>query len=374
MRQIFFLMVITIIIISCKEKTIDVKLIEHEKFSTKINGNQVELFTLKNNHGITTQITNYGGRVVSLWVPDKNGNFEDIVLGYETIEGYLESNEIYFGALIGRYGNRVAKGEFTLKDSTYVLATNNDTNHLHGGNKGFNNVVWNAQQISNSELELTYLSKDGEEGYPGNLDVKVIYKLTDNNELKISYTATTDKATPINLTHHSFFNLHGAGKGSINDHLLQINASHYTPILEGLIPTGEVVKVKNTPFDFTKPTKIGKHVNDNTEQIKNGFGYDHNFVLDGLGLKMAAKIEDPVSGRIMEVITDEPGLQFYGGNFLNGKDIGKGNLPYKYRTAFCLETQHFPDSPNQANFPSTILNVEETYTSTCIYKFNIKNQ
>ncbi len=350
------------------------KLINRQNFERVIDSKQIDLFILKNKNNLTTQITNYGGRVVSLWTPDKDGNFEDIVLGYETLDDYLHSNEIYFGALIGRYGNRISKGKFTLNNSTYTLATNNDLNHLHGGKKGFNNVVWDAHQISDSELELKYLSKNGEEGYPGNLNVTVVYKLTDTNELEITYKATTDKSTHINLTHHSFFNLHGAGKGSINDHILQINAKHYTPIIAGIIPTGSIDKVKNTPFDFTKPTPIGKHVNTDNQQIKYGFGYDHNFLLDGSGLKVAAIVEEPLSGRVMEVVTDEPGLQFYGGNFLNGKDIGKGSLPYKYREAFCLETQHFPDSPNQVNFPSTILSPGEMYNSTCIYKFKIRNQ
>jgi aldose 1-epimerase len=258
-----------------------------------------------------------------------------------------------------------------LNDSTYILATNNDDNHLHGGKKGFNNAVWDAHQISDSELELKYLSKDGEEGYPGNLDVTVVYKITDNNEIEINYFASTDKATPVNLTHHSFFNLHGAGKGSINDYILQINATHYTPIMKGLIPIGNIESVKNTPFDFTEPTPIGNHVNDDDQQIKYGFGYDHNFVLNDSGLKIAALIIEPTSVRKMEVITNEPGFQFYGGNFLNGKDIGKEGLLYKYRTAFCLETQHFPDSPNQEHFPSTILKQGEIYESSCIYKFSI---
>ena len=294
-------------------------------------------------------------------------------MGYDTLEGYLQSNEIYFGALIGRYGNRIAKGKFSLNDSTYNLATNNQDNHLHGGKKGFHNVVWDAKQISDSALELKYLSKDGEEGYPGNLYVTVVYKLTDHNELEINYTASTDRATPINLTHHSFFNLNGAGKGKINDHILQINASHYTPIIGGLIPTGSIETVNNTPFDFRAPTPIAKHLNDENQQLKYGFGYDHNFVLDGSGLKVAAVIVESNSGRKMKVITNEPGLQFYGGNFLDEKDIGKGKNSYGYRSAFCLETQHFPDSPNQSNFPSTILNIYNQYTSICIYKFEVKN-
>lgn len=373
MTKIYIILIIATLSSSCKEKQTDLKLINAQHFESVIDGKQVHLFTLKNKNNLVTQITNYGGRVVSLWVPDRNGNFEDIVLGYETLEGYLQSHEIYFGALIGRYGNRIANGKFTLNDSTYTLATNNGDHHLHGGKTGFNNVVWDARQISDSELELKYRSKDGEEGYPGNLDVTVTYTLTDNNALEINYSATTDKATPVNLTHHSFFNLHGAGKGSINDHLLQINASQYTPIIAGLIPTGNIEDVKDTPFDFTAPTPIGNHVNDTDEQLTYGFGYDHNFVLDGSGLKVAAVITDPVSGRTMEVVTDEPGLQFYGGNFLDGNDIGKGGLPYNYRTAFCLETQHFPDSPNQEQFPSTILNTGQHYTSTCVYKFSVQN-
>lgn len=371
MNKYFIILLSLFLTISCSKKPVEIKLIPKENFQKTINHKQVDLFTLTNKNGLVSQITNYGGRVVNLWVPDKDGNMADIVLGYERIDGYLQAEEIYFGALIGRFGNRIAEGKFVLNDSTYVLVTNNGANHLHGGNKGFNNVVWEANQISESELELTYLSKDGEEGYPGNLNVKVIYKLTDTNELKITYDATTDQATPVNLTHHSFFNLHGAGIGTINDHILQINASNYTPIAEGLIPTGELAPVKNTPFDFRNPTAIGDRVSEDNQQLKNGFGYDHNFALDGSGLRVVAKVEEPVSGRVMEVSTDEPGLQLYGGNFLNGKGVGKGNLSYNYRAAFCLETQHFPDSPNQTNFSSTILLPEETYTSTCIYKFSV---
>ena len=351
---------------SCAKKSVEIQLIPEQNFEKTIDNKQVGLFTLKNKNGIVTQITNYGGRVVNLWVPDKDGNMGDIVLGYESIDGYLKAKEIYFGALIGRYGNRIANGKFTLNDSTYVLATNNGANHLHGGNKGFNDVVWDANQVSDSELALSYLSIDGEEGYPGNLDIKVTYKLNDNNELKISYAATTDKATPVNLTHHSFFNLHGAGIGTINDHILQINASNYTPVSEGLIPTGEIATVNNTPFDFRNPTLIGERVNEDNQQLKNGFGYDHNFSLDGTGLRLAAKVVEPISGRVMEVITDEPGLQLYGGNFLSGKGVGKGNLSYNYRAAFCLETQHFPDSPNQPNFPSVILQPGEEYSEETV--------
>lgn len=357
-------------ILSCQEKPSQIKLIEDKNFENVINGKQTNLFTLKNSKGMVCQITNYGGRIVNLWVPDKDGVYDDVVLGYETLGEYVEKGR-YYGALIGRYGNRIAAGKFHLDNMEYVLETNNGPNHLHGGNIGYNHVVWDARQISNSELALSYLSVDGEEGYPGNLNIKVTYLLTEDNSLKISYSATTDQATPVNLTSHSFFNLNGAGKGSINDHILQINASNFTPVVEGLIPTGEIAPVRNTPFDFTIPTAIGARIDQESEQFVFGLGYDHNFVLDGDGLRVAAKVEEPTSGRVMEVLTDEPGLQFYGGNFLNGEDIGKGNLSYEYREAFCLETQHFPDSPNHPNFPSTILTPGETYSSTCIYKFSI---
>lgn len=372
MSKIYVSIIIMVLSFSCSQKQSELKLIDKQNFTRVINNKKVELFTLKNKHGLTAQITNYGGRIVSFWVPDKNGNFDDIVLGYEALEQYLKPKGRYFGALIGRYANRIAKGRFTLNNSVYALTINNGANHLHGGKMGFHNVVWNANQLSDSELKLEYLSKDGEEGYSGNLNVTVIYKLTDSNELEINYTATTDKTTHINLSQHSFFNLCGAGKGSINDHLLQINASYYTPINEESIPTGKLEEVKNTPFDFTALKPIGKDIEAHNQQLKLGSGYDHNFVLDGTGLRVAAKVIEPKSGRIMEVITDEPGLQFYGGNFLGGKNSGKGNLPYEFRTAFCLETQHFPDSPNQISFPSTLLHPDEEYKSTCIYKFSIK--
>ena len=375
MKNLLILLTSLVILFSCTtNKKSEIVIFPESNFQKTLNSKEVKLFTLKNNSGIVTQITNYGGRVVTLWTPDKNGNFEDIVLGYETIDGYLNSNEIYFGALIGRYGNRIAKGKFTLNGKEYSVATNNGENHLHGGITGFNNVVWDAKQIDNQTLELTYLSKDMEEGYPGNLKTKVVYTLTDNNELKVEYWATTDAPTFVNLTHHSFFNLHGAGKGSINDHALYINANKYTPVDEGLIPTGELAKVEGTPMDFTNAIAIGERVDNDFEQLKFGLGYDHNWVLNTENniKQLAAKITEPTSGRSIEVYTNEPGMQFYGGNFLNGNDTGKYGLPYKHRTAFCLETQHFPDSPNHANFPSTLLNPGTEYHSICIYKF-LKN-
>jgi len=346
------------------------KLMNNKNFEKIVNGKQVNLYTLKNSSGTVAQITNFGGKIVSLWVPDRHGNFDDIVLGHPNIDDYLNSKEKYFGALIGRYGNRIANGKFSLDGQEFNLAKNNGDNQLHGGNKGFDSAVWDATPIDQQTLELKYVSKDMEEGYPGNLTVTVIYQLTDNNELKIEYWATTDAPT---LTHHSFFNLKGAGNGTINDHLLLINSAYYTPVREGLIPTGEIASVEDTPFDFQKLIAIGKRVDSENQQLIYGLGYDHNFALNQSleALNYAAKIIEPVSGRTMEVYTNEPGLQFYGGNFLDGSIAGKENKSYKFRTAFCLETQHFPDSPNNPNFPSTRLNPKEEYYSICIYKFSV---
>jgi aldose 1-epimerase len=351
----------------------DIKPLDKSGFDKTIEGNTVTLLGLTNNNGMLTEITNYGGRVVSLWVPGKDGKYTDIVLGYDSLDGYLSSNEGYYGAIIGRYANRIAKGVFNLNNVAYNLAINNGENHLHGGKNGFNNVVWEARLIDYSTLELSYNSIDGEEGYPGNLDIKVIYQLTNKNELKVEYWATTDKSTPVNLTHHSFFNLHGDGRGSINDHLLQINAESYTPVNQNLIPTGEIADVKGTPMDFRIAKTIGKDLDKESKQLEYGNGYDFNWVINQntKGLNFAAKVEDPASGRVMEVYTNEPGMQFYGCNFLNGSDIGKNNRAYRSQEAFCLETQHSPDSPNQANFPTTILNPGEKYHSICIYKFSL---
>ncbi len=346
---------------------------DKSKFEQRHNGRQVSLYTLENANGLLTEITNFGGKVVSLWVPDRHGKFEDVVLGCESLDAYLAAKEKYLGALVGRYGNRIAKGKFQLNGQTYTLVTNNNENHLHGGNTGYDAVVWEANQTDKQTLELRYTSIDMEEGYPGKLEITVVYQLTDANELKITYEASTDKPTHVNLTHHSFFNLKGAGNGSINDHLLQVNAAYYTPVDAGLIPTGVITSVENTPFDFQQATAIGDRIAEDHEQLKRGFGYDHNFVLNQSleGLNYAAKVIEPVSGRVMEVYTNEPGLQFYGGNFLNGSTVGKNGKAYDYRTAFCLETQHFPDSPNQPQFPSTLLRPGETYHSTCVYKFGI---
>ncbi|UII80376.1 aldose epimerase family protein [Flagellimonas sp. CMM7] len=376
MLRILISIVILTGIMCCKQKT-DLRqptLLDKTNFSKTLKGKEINLFTLKNSKGTITEITNFGGKVVSLWVADKVGNYDDIVLGYPDIDGFLTAKEKYFGALIGRYGNRIGAGKFTLDSLEYKLATNNGINHLHGGNIGYDAIIWDANQIDDQNLELYYLSKDMEEGYPGNLQIKVQYQLTNKNELKIEYWATTDAPTVVNLTHHSFFNFHGAGNGTINDHLLQINASRYTPIDDGLIPTGELASVEGTPFDFRKAIAIGALVNEENEQMTYGYGYDHNFVLDQSNeeLTLAARVKEPVSGRTMEVFTNEPGLQFYGGNFLDGSIIGKKNKTYNYRSAFCLETQHFPDSPNKPDFPSTRLDPGEEYYSVCIYKFLIE--
>lgn len=331
-------------------------------------------FKIENKNGLNAIIMDYGARVKELYVPDKNGVFNDIVTGYQVMEDYLGSNEKYFGATIGRYGNRIAKGKFELDGKIYDLALNNNENSLHGGVMGFHNVIWDAEPIGENAIKLTYDSPDMEEGFPGNLHVTVTYTLTDSDELKIEYVATTNKKTVINLTHHSFFNLLGDFTKTINNHILELNADAFTPVNETLIPTGRLQPVEGTPFDFRKPAVIGSRLENDDEQLKHGNGYDHNWVLnqqEGIGaLNFAARVKEPISGRVMEVFTNEPGIQFYGGNFLNGSDVGKGGVPYNFRTSFCLETQHFPDSPNQPQFPSVVLNPDEEYYSICIYKFS----
>lgn len=340
-------------------------------------GEEVDIYTLRNNNGVETQITNYGGIVVSLKVPDRNGDLGDVVLGFSDFEHYLK-NDPYFGAIIGRYGNRIAKGRFKLDGVEYKLAVNNGENHLHGGIRGFDKVVWAARELntrSGPALILTYVSKDGEEGYPGNLRVRVTYTLTHQNDLKIDYSATTDKATVINLTHHSYFNLLGEGNGDILNHQVRINANRFLPTDAGSIPTGELRRVIGTPFDFLKFTKIGERINLDYEQLKLGNGYDHTWVINGRPgvLRFAAAAYEPFTGRTMEVWTTEPGVQFYTGNFLDGSLTGKAGKPYPRRSGFCFETQHYPDSPNQPSFPSTTLRRGATYRSTTIYKFRFKS-
>jgi aldose 1-epimerase len=348
--------------------------ITKESFGKTAEGQDVDLYTLVNSRGVEAKITNYGGIVTSLKVPDRSGKLADIVLGFDNLDAYLKGHP-YFGAIIGRYGNRIAKGRFSLNGVEYKLAVNNGENHLHGGIKGFDKVVWSAKTrkfAKGAALELTYVSKDGEEGYPGNLSVKVVYTLTDANELRIDYSATTDKATVLNLTHHSYFNLAGQGNGDILNHRLLVNAARFTPTDAGSIPTGELRPVRRTPFDFTRSTAIGARINQDYEQLKLGKGYDHNFVLNGrMGiLRRAARVEEATTGRVMEVWTTEPGLQFYTGNYLDGTLTGKDGKVYQYRYGFCLETQHYPDSPNQPKFPTTVLRKGGRYQTTTIYRFS----
>ncbi len=353
-----------------------------KSFGQTENGTETTLYTLTNANGVKADITDYGGIVVRLMVPDRDGNMADVVLGYNTLAEYLRETP-YFGSIIGRVGNRIAKGKFDLDGKTYDLVTNNVPAdmpcHLHGGTVGFDKVVWEAEPFMKENtpgLKLHYLSKDGEEGYPGNLDVTVWYRLTEDNSLKIDYLATTDAATPVNLTNHSYFNLRGEGNGDILSHLVTLNATHYTPVNPGLIPTGEIAPVEGTPFDFTTPHPIGNRIDADNEQIRFGGGYDHNWVLDNQDgdLALAATAFEPVSGRVMEVWTTEPGVQFYCGNFLDGSLIGKSGRPYQRRTGFCLETQHYPDSVNQPNFPATILRPGEKYQSTTLFRFKTRNQ
>lgn len=344
-------------------------------FGKTAEGAPVDLYTLKNASGMEVAVATFGGRIVSLKAPGRNGQFTDVVLGFDNMEGYLGEHP-YFGALVGRYGNRIAKGQFKLDGKTYKLAINNGVNALHGGLKGFDKVVWTAREVPGGDpsVELTYVSKDGEEGYPGSLTEKVTYSLTAANELKIEYSATTDKDTVVNVTNHSYFNLAGQGHGDILSHVLQLNAAKFTPVDAGLIPTGELKNVEGTPFDFRQPTVIGSRINAEDEQIKRGGGYDHNFVVDGSAgtLRLAARVSEPTSGRVLEVSTTEPGVQFYTGNFLDGTVKGKGGVAYAKRTGFCLETQHFPDSPNHPDFPTTALKAGAEYNSTTVFKFSVQ--
>ena len=350
--------------------------IQKQPFGKTADGTAVELYTLTNANGVEAKIITYGGIVVSLRVPDRKGTLGDVVLGYDELEGYL-SNNPFFGALVGRYANRIAKGKFTLDGRTFSLIQNNGENHLHGGTRGFDKVVWEARPVQSKDgvgLRLTYLSKDGEEGYPGNLFVTVIYTLTGKDELKIVYSATTDKKTIVNLTQHSYFNLAGPGAGDILGHELMLNADRFTPIDKGSIPTGELRSVKGTPMDFTRPTPISAMINQNDEQITFGSGLDHNWVLNKKGreLSLAARVHEPTTGRVMEVYTTEPGIQFYTGNFLDGTIRGKGGKVYLRRSGFCLEAQHFPDSPNKPDFPSVVLTPGQKYSQTTVYKFLAK--
>ncbi len=343
-------------------------------FGVMPDGQRVSLYTLTNAQGAVAKITNYGGIVTELWMPDKDGALDDIVLGYDNLQAYLDRNP-FFGCIVGRYANRIGNAQFTLDGTTYSLTANSGDHHLHGGVTGFDKVLWEAKPVKSSDsvgLQLRYLSKDMQEGYPGNLDVTVVYTLTNANELRIDYTATTDKPTVCNLTHHSYFNLAGHGSGDILGHELMLNADHYTPIDSTLIPTGQIRSVTNTPMDFTQLTAIGRRIDADYDQLRYGRGYDHNWVLNKQyngQMTLAARVCESTSGRVMEIWTTEPGIQFYAGNFLDGTLTGKDGQVYHERYGFCLETQHFPDSPNKSQFPSTVLRPGQLYQTTTIHKF-----
>ena len=382
--KIFYFLLLTMVtlLLACTGKptvknntsqnTVKIVLPDPSRFDTTVDGKPVKLFVLKNKNNVEVAITNYGARIVSVRVPDRNNNFDNVVLGLPSIADYLR-DKTYLGCIVGRYANRLAKGKYRVNGKEYSAPINNGVNSLHGGLKGFQHVVWDATQSGNT-VSLTYSAADGQEGYPGKLDVTVSYSLTDANELKIEYEAVTDKPTVVNLSNHAYFNLKGEGEGDILDHELQIMANNITPVDSTLIPTGLLMKVEDTPFDFRISHKIGQLINENNEQLKFGKGYDHNWVLNKKSNEfgLAAKLHEPETGRIMEIFTTEPGFQFYSGNFMDGKTVGIKGKAYNFRNAMVLETQHFPDSPNHPNFPSTLLKPGEKYHQLSVYKFSTK--
>ncbi|MDT8401394.1 MAG: aldose epimerase family protein [Bacteroidales bacterium] len=371
-QQILVLAAI-VLFTGCKQEVNKQYIMKREDFG-EIDGKKVELITLANTHGNTIKLTNYGATLVWVEVPDRDGNKENITFGYETLDAYLNGDP-YFGSVVGRYANRIAGGKFTLDSVEYQLAINNPPNTLHGGPGGWHSVVWETEIIEKEgeepAVKFTYLSPDMEEGYPGEVRAEAKYTWTDENELVIEYRCSTDKKTVLNITNHAYFNLHGAGNGDILDHELMIAAGKFTPVDENLIPTGELRPVEGTPFDFTTPHVIGDRIEDDYEQLRLGLGYDHNFVLDNT-TEPDAVVYEPGSGRLIEMNTDQPGVQFYCGNFLNGLEKGHGGKVYEYRSGLCLETQHFPDSPNQADFPSAVLEPGKPFTSKTVYKFSVR--
>ena len=377
MKKLIMMVASAAMFFSCASKQAeqDVILFDAEDFQTVVDGKETSLYTLKAGD-LVMQVTNFGGRVVSLWVPDKNGKYEDVVLGYNNIDSYINNKgERFLGAVVGPYANRIADGTYTIGEETYSFPKNNNGQTLHGGLKGLDMVVWDVESVNDSTLVLSYLHADGQEGMPGNLKIYMTYALNADNEFKVDYTAQTDKTTHVNISHHSFFNLKGEGNGTINDHVLYINASNTTPVNKVLIPSGEIADVTGTPFDFRQPKAIGTDLGVENEQLANGGGYDHNWVLDRKTddyMELAASVYEPASGRFMEVYTDQPALQFYGGNFFDGTTEGKYGRALKFRESIALETQKYPDTPNHENFPSTLLNPGETYTHVCVYRFDVK--
>lgn len=376
MKRIFCAFAAVIAAVSCSNKA-GVTLFPASDFETVVDGKNVSIYTLKN-ADLTMQVTNFGGRVVSLWVPDRDGSYEDVVLGYDNIAKYIDNpGERFLGAVVGPYANRIANGTYSIDGQEYSFPKNNNGQTLHGGLLGLDMVVWDVFAADDSTIVLTYTHADSQEGMPGNLEIFMTYALTSDNEFKVEYLAQTDKKTHVNISHHSFFNLKGEGNGTINDHVLYINGSYTTPVNDVLIPSGEVADVAGTPFDFRQAKAIGTDLDIENEQLSNGGGYDHNWVLDRQTpdqLELAASVYEPASGRYMEVWTDQPALQFYGGNFFDGKTTGKYGRTLDYRESFALETQKYPDTPNHTDFPSTLLSPGEDYTHTCVYRFSTKSE
>ncbi len=347
-------------------------------FDTILHGLQVSLYTLTNQNGMAVQVTNYGARIVDLWVPSKNGDFKDVVWGYSNIKDYLDSPDVYSGPVVGRYGNRIAKGRFVLDGEEYQLTINDGENHIHGGSNGLWNRIWTARQYTNDDgeeaVEMTYFSPDGEEGYPGNMNIKVTYTVGNENTLRIGYEATSDATTIVNLTSHSYFNLHGTSAKSTNSHILTLNADSFTPTDAELIPTGDITRVENTPLDFRQPTAIGERIEADYEPLHFAKGYDHNWILNKTSneISLAASLYEPETGIVMNVLTDQPAIQFYSGNFMNGTETGKRGDKHNYRTGVALETQNYPDAPNHSNFPSAVLKPGDTYKHVCIYEFGVQ--
>lgn len=375
MKKIFGALALCLSMAACCNVNKEIVIFPETDFNTEVDGKPVSIYTLKSGD-LVMQVTNFGARVVSLWTPDRNGHYEDVVLGYNNIDSYINNKgERFLGAVVGPYANRIAGGTYTIGDQTYNFPQNNNGQTLHGGLKGLDMVVWNVDSVSDDAIVLSYLCPDGQDGMPGNRKIVMTYTLTPENEFKVDYVAETDKATHMNISHHSFFNLKGEGNGTINDHVLYINASKTTPVDSVLIPTGELADVAGTPFDFRKPKTIEQDLAVEDEQLKNGAGYDHNWVLDRKsadGLELAASVHEPASGRFMEVLTDQPALQFYGGNFFDGSTSGKYGRTLDYRESIALETQKYPDTPHHAHFPSTLLNPGEKYTHVCVYRFSVK--
>lgn len=377
MKRLLMAVACAAMFVSCAQKSEDtgVELMKTEDFQAVVDGKETSLYTLKAGD-LVMQVTDFGGRVVSLWTPDKDGKYEDVVLGYNNIDSYINNKgERFLGAVVGPYANRIASGTYTIGEEVYNFPQNNNGQTLHGGLKGLDMVVWDVESVNDSSIVLSYLHADGQEGMPGNLKIVMTYALSSDNEFKVDYVAETDKATHVNISHHSFFNLKGEGNGTINDHILYINASNTTPVNAVLIPSGEIADVTGTPFDFRTAKAIGQDLEVENEQLKNGGGYDHNWILDRQTpdqMELAASVYEPASGRFMEVYTDQPALQFYGGNFFDGTTEGKYGRALRYRESIALETQKYPDTPNHDNFPSTLLNPGETYTHSCVYRFSVK--